>query len=140
MGVYNVSFGYTQNSSSSGSTTTIEGSGKFTVDVSKGSAAVTGEGTIKYSIIGLCKGSQAVNYTYTVVAAVDASSHNLTLAFEAPNPQSSVVKIVCNDQEGTVSYSWTAAVPVIVSIHAIRGASAHGTSNNGGVFWYFNID
>jgi len=101
---------------------------------------VTGEGTIGYSITGLCKGSQAVNYTYTVVGAADTSSHNLTLAFEAPNPQSSVATIVCNGQQGTVSYSWTAAVPVIVSIHAAHGANAHGTENNGEVDWYFNID
>jgi hypothetical protein len=101
---------------------------------------VIGEGTIGYSITGLCKGSQAVNYTYTVIAAVDDQSHNLTLAFEAPNPQSSAVQIICSGQPSTVSYSWTAAVPVVVSIHAARGANAHGTENNGGVFWYFNID
>jgi hypothetical protein len=101
---------------------------------------VTGEGTIGYSITGLCKGSQAVNYTYTVIVGVDSQSHNLTLAFEAPNPQSSVVQIICNGQPGTASYSWTAAVPVVVSIQATRGANAHGTANNGEVSWYFNID
>ena len=99
-----------------------------------------GLGTIVYSITGLCKGSQAVNYSYTVIGAVDTSSHNLTLAFEAPNPQSSVVQIVCSGQQGTVSYSWTAAVPVIVSIHAAHGANAHGTASGGEVDWYFNID
>jgi len=101
---------------------------------------VIGEGTIGYSITGLCKGSQVVNYTYTVIAAVDAQSHNLTLAFEAPNPQSSVVQIICSGQPGTASYSWTAAVPVIVSMHATRGTGIRGSADNGGVFWYFNID